>query len=298
MPLHRALVGITAAAAVAAFAPGVAGAAPHYYLSLGDSLAQGVQPNADGKSVVTGVGYPDQLYASMELAHPALRLVKLGCPGESSTSFVTGSGNPAAVISGCHPAGGTQLKAALRFLGKHHKPGEVPLVTIDIGANDVDNCVTGAQIDFNCVTRGEKAIAVNVPRIVKALRKAAAKGTKIVGMTFYDPFLAGYLAGGDASVLAQASVALAKTINDTIAKAFRSHNGAVADVATAFKTYDSTDMAALPNGKTVPINVAQICALTWQCTKPPQGPNIHANQAGYALIAQTFMQAMGKLKFA
>jgi lysophospholipase L1-like esterase len=296
--LHRAVVGIAAAATVAMFAPGVAGAAPHYYLSLGDSLSQGVQPNAGGKSVETGVGYADQLYASMEFAHPALRLVKLGCPGESSASMVTGRGNPGAAVFGCHPAGGTQLKAALRFLGKHHKAGEVPLITIDIGANDIDNCVPGGKIDFNCVTAGEKAIAVNVPKIVKALRMAAAKGTKIIGMTFYDPFLAGYLLGGDAAVLAQGSVALAKTVNDTIAKAFKFHNGRVADVATAFKTYDSTDMAALPNGKTVPMNVAQICTLTWQCTKPPQGPNIHANTAGYTLIEQTFAQVMGKLKFA
>ena len=31
-----------------------------YYLAVGDSLSQGVQPDAAGTSVPTGPGYPDQ----------------------------------------------------------------------------------------------------------------------------------------------------------------------------------------------------------------------------------------------
>ncbi|HME64963.1 MAG TPA: SGNH/GDSL hydrolase family protein, partial [Streptosporangiaceae bacterium] len=38
-----------------------------YYLALGDSLSQGVQPDAAGTSVETRQGYPDQLYAML---HP------------------------------------------------------------------------------------------------------------------------------------------------------------------------------------------------------------------------------------
>src|SRR5690348_1771075 len=48
-----------AAANIAAKAP------PVYYLALGDSLAQGVQPNAAGISVETPDGYPDQVYAAL-----------------------------------------------------------------------------------------------------------------------------------------------------------------------------------------------------------------------------------------
>jgi hypothetical protein len=48
-------------------------------------------------------------------------------------------------------------------------------------------------------------------------------------------------------------------------------------------------------GQMVPLGVAQICALTWECAPPPQGPNIHANQSGYALIARTFATAIGNL---
>lgn len=283
-----------AAAAIALFAPAAALAAPHYYLSLGDSLAQGVQPNAAGTSVETNQGYPDQLFSSLKAKYPGLQLVKLGCPGESTTSMITGKGNAAATIAGCKPAGGSQLTAALRFLRKHHRPGAVPLITIDIGANDVDGCVVNGNLNTTCLTNGETSIAKDEPLIAKRLRAAAPKHTKIVAMTLYDPFLAGYLQGGATKLLAEASVSLAKTINGDIASPYRFKGGAVADVAAAFQTYDLTDMTSLA-GQMVPVSVAQICALTWECAPAPQGPNIHANQAGYALIARTFASAIGNL---
>jgi lysophospholipase L1-like esterase len=291
LPTRSLCIGF-AAAAITAVVPAAA-AAPHYYLSLGDSLAQGVQPNAAGTSVETNQGYPDQLYATLKAKYPGLRLVKLGCPGESTTSMITGKGNSFASVA-CKPAGGTQLKAAVGFLKKHHKPGAVPLITIDIGANDVDSCLQNGALDTTCLTTGENAISTDEPLIANRLRKAAPKGTKIFTMTLYDPFLAGYLQGGNTKILAEASVGLAKTINGNIASAYKFRNGGVADVATAFQTYDLTDMTSL-GGLSVPVAVAQICALTWQCAPAPVGPNIHANQMGYALIAQTFAGAIGNL---
>ena len=44
-----------------------------YYLALGDSLSQGVQPDAAGTSVPTGQGYPDQLYACLLYTSPSPR---------------------------------------------------------------------------------------------------------------------------------------------------------------------------------------------------------------------------------
>ena len=287
-------IGLVCALATA-IAPAAAAAAPHYYLSLGDSLVVGVQPNAAGLSVETNQGYPDQLAQTLQAKNPSLKLVKLGCPGESTTSMITGKGNAYANAAACKPAGGTQLKAALRFLKKHNRPGEVPLITIDIGANDVDGCVKGGNLDTTCLTNGEQTIAKNEPIIAKALRRAANRNTKILGMTLYDPFLAGYLLGGNAKLLAEASVSLAKSINGTIASAYKFKHGGVADVAAAFHTYDLSDMTAFM-GQQVPIDVAQVCVLTWICAPAPQGPNIHANQAGYALIAKTFAAAAGRLR--
>ena len=70
--MHRIVTALALAAAVAATAVGGAASAmaassgppapppaASYYLSLGDSLAQGVQPNAAGVSVETNQGYPE-----------------------------------------------------------------------------------------------------------------------------------------------------------------------------------------------------------------------------------------------
>ena len=143
-------------ALVLSVAPAAAAPAPHYYLALGDSLSQGMQPNVSGQTVNTNDGYPDQLLA-LERAHvPNLVLVKLGCGGDTSGSMLSGHGNNAAArVLHCDRTGGSQLKAAELFLRAHHNAGEVPLVTVDIGANDVDSCasVPVSQIG-TCVSTG------------------------------------------------------------------------------------------------------------------------------------------------
>ena len=101
-----------------------------YYLALGDSLAQGVQPNAAGVSVMTGDGYPDLVYTALHPSRPGLKLVKLGCPGETTASMINGGI--------CRYQDGSQLAAAVAFLQAHR--GRVPLVTLDIGANDPEHC--------------------------------------------------------------------------------------------------------------------------------------------------------------
>ena len=63
-------------------------AAASYYLSLGDSLAQGVQPDAAGTDVETNQGYPNQLYAALRPFDLGLQLVKLGCPGETTGTML------------------------------------------------------------------------------------------------------------------------------------------------------------------------------------------------------------------
>src|SRR5260221_5608737 len=44
-----------------------------YYLSLGDSLSQGVQPTPTGPDVATSHGYPDRLAATLRRKLPRLR---------------------------------------------------------------------------------------------------------------------------------------------------------------------------------------------------------------------------------
>ncbi len=266
--------------------------AAHYYLSLGDSLAQGMQPNSSGITVNTDQGYADQLYGLERRRISHLKLVKLGCGGETTTSFLTGKGNSAdAFLLGCHPAGGSQMAAAERFLRRHRRRGEVALLTIDIGANDVDGCQRGVEIPIACVMRGVQRLAGNLPVILRRLRRAAAPGTPMAAMTLYDPFLQLYLLPGG-HVEALTSVRYARVINHGVERLYREAGFRVARVDSAFHTYDTSRTATLAgqNGP-VPVAVAEVCRLTWMCAPAPVGPNIHANRAGYKLIADAFLKA-------
>jgi hypothetical protein len=62
----------------------------------------------------------------------------------------------------------------------------------------------------------------------------------------------------------------------------------VADVAAAFSSADFTTMVELAQFQALPLATAKVCALTWMCVPRPDGPDIHANDAGYELIADTF----------
>jgi hypothetical protein len=60
----------------------------------------------------------------------------------------------------------------------------------------------------------------------------------------------------------------------------------VADVARTFQTDNTVRFF------NIPLRVILICSLTWMCAPPPRGPNIHANDLGYAVIAATFVQTI------
>ncbi len=291
--LARRLTLALVAGVLALVAAAPAGATkPRYYLSLGDSLAQGMQPNSAGLTLNTDQGYADQLLAIERTKIPGLKLVKLGCGGESTTSFLTGHGNSGdALLLGCNPAGGSQMVAAERFLRAHRRRGEVALVTLDIGANDIDGCASGAEIDTSCVIKGAEQISANLPIILRRLHRAAVTGTPMAAMTLYDPFLQLYLTpGGSAEALASAHYA--RNVNEGLVRLYRAGGFGVARVDLAFSTYTTSKKTALAGQPhPVPVAVAEVCRLTWMCAPAPIGPNIHANRAGYGVIARTFAVA-------
>jgi lysophospholipase L1-like esterase len=267
-----------------------------YYLSLGDSLAQGVQPATPplppgvslGQSIETDQGYVDDLFAHYSAQFPGnLELVKLGCPGETTTSMLAGAGSP------CTYPAGSQLAAALAFIRAHRSA--VVLITIDIGANNVDGCAAGGVINLTCVASGFAAARRDLPEILGALRDAVGEDTVITGMNLYDPFLADFLTGSAGQALAAQSVHLDVSFNSLLGASFEGFGIPVADAQTAFSTTDFADTATLPGVGTVPLNVARICEWTWMCAQSPIGPNIHANSAGYQVIAVAFQQVIGSL---
>ena len=261
--------------------------ASSFYLSLGDSLAQGVQPNAQGVSVETNQGYPDQLFTALHLGNPTLKLVKLGCPGETTVTMIDGGI--------CSYSTGSQLKQAVAFLAQHK--GHVQLVTIDIGANDLNPCLglpTLSQIAA-CLVKVFPLVQANLEKIMNALTTASGSGPvpSIIGMTYYDPELANWLKGTPAAKqLAQASIALAQGFGNLLSGVYTHFGAKVADVFKTFHTTQFTARVTLPAFGRVPKAVGYICSYTWMCAAPPVGPNIHANQLGYGVIANTFLDVI------
>lgn len=254
--------------------------ASSYYLALGDSLSQGVQPDAAGASVETAQGYPDLVYAALRAGHPALRLVRLGCPGETTRTMMHGGI--------CRYPGGSQLAAATAFLRAHR--GHVLFVTIDIGANDLEDC--GSQPSLtelaSCLRRLPQATA-NVATILASLRAAGGSGVRIVGMNYYLPALAEWRGGQSGRATAELSERFAVAYDDLLSRAYGQAGITVADVFGAFETSDFGDPVVVPGIGSVPRNVARICQWTWECASPPRGPNQHANAAGYRVIANAIL---------
>jgi lysophospholipase L1-like esterase len=302
--MNRRILMVLGVLVAMAMAPGLAAAAKHkksgkrgtrYYLALGDSLSQGQQPNVQGQTVNTNQGYANDLYQVEHRRIRSLKLVKLGCGGETTQSMITGKGNKDAKANHCHPKGGSQLAAAVRFLKAHHKKGEVPLLTIDIGANDVDGCPHAPNV-VTCAEAGIKQVNTDLPKILKKLRAAAPKGTRLVGMNLYDPVLGDYFSPNPKTKqLSAESVALTEVLNRGIQSDDKGAGFLTADVADAFSTYNSTTKVTWEDQQ-IPLNVDRVCAWTWGCSTPPSGPNIHANKNGYLVMAGAFTKVVGRLR--
>ncbi len=248
-----------------------------YYLSLGNSLAASFQPNGDLTN-----GYAEQWYASLVADQPKLRLVKLGCGGESTVSMRFGSQDPTVVLSCATPRGykdlypkGTQLAEAVSFLQAHK--GKVALVTIDIGANDLQrldaqgNLVICLFEPAGCSTQTATMVE-NLTAILADLRAAAGSDVPIVGMSYYDVFAP--LCVSDPSLLFVCS--RVNAINTTLVDTYAAAGDPVADVAGEFENDNLVNAAT------------HVCAWTWFCVLG----DVHANTVGYGVIAQAFEQAV------
>ena len=262
-----------------------------YYLSLGDSLAQGVQPDPAGRDVATSRGYPDRLAAVLRRHLPQLKLVKLGCSGETTATMIHGGI--------CRYPAGSQLAQAARFLRAHR--GRTALITIDIGANDPNSCLVSGGLTalLPCVVARLPTIGTNLSRILGTLRAAGGPRVLIVGMTYYVPELGLWRRGTVGRQVGILTGAVAAGANKMLADRYRGFGARVANVFAAFRSSDFGEnnghaQASSRNRRpaAMPPNVTAICSLTWMCAKPPRGPDEHANNAGYVVIARTFWRTI------
>jgi lysophospholipase L1-like esterase len=262
-----AVLGVLAASATTAAAASKA----TYYVSVGDSLAQGYQP-IGGPFRPLGIdgyaqGYANQLLKIERGRYEQLQLVKFGCGGETTRTMVLG-------LAYCGFPAGSQLAQAEEFLNAHR--GEIAFVTIDVGANDV----------FQYGDQAFTIIQTYLPQILAGLRAAAGPGVPIVGMTYYGVGLPGVWDATHDLTQLQAYIAGVNAFNGLLAIIYAAAGDPVADVQGAFQVNDTT----LVDG--TPLDVIRECQWTWICAPPPHGPDVHANSEGYGVIAQAFEEVL------
>lgn len=258
---------------------------PPAYLSLGDSLAAGSQPDADGDDGPTRQGYADAIGRRLAATYPGLRTVRLSCGGARTATLMQGG-------AGCQPKGEpAQLVRAERYMAAHPN---VPLVTLDIGDNDVEGCISvlPPSIDAACVREGRARIARNLPLIARRLKAAAGPHTQVIGITDYNQFLALWNDGPAGRAVARRSVEIIGSLNTLMRGIYRREGVEVAEAGRRFASEDLVTMRSVPGMGRVPLAVERICRWTWACSDPPIGHDDHAKPAGYAVIAQTVLDRM------
>src|SRR5919199_2694814 len=88
----RFLLAVVAVFAVALPAAAEAKTKPLYYVSLGDSWSEGVQPLGPGQAdIPTRKGYERTVFKRLKKQHSNLKLVELGCGGATTQSMIDGS---------------------------------------------------------------------------------------------------------------------------------------------------------------------------------------------------------------
>ena len=280
----RALPAAVLAAALAAGVMAADAAAPQHprapvYVSLGDSLAAGSQPDARGNDRPTPQGYANVVGQRLAKVYAGLRTQRLSCGGARTGSMMNGGET-------CRRRGEpSQLVQAERIMARE----DVPLVTVNIGDNDVESClhVTPPSIDTACVSRGRAEVARNLPQIARRLKTAAGPRTAVVGILDYDQFLALYLDGPRGRSVARRSVRIISSMNALMASIYEREGVLVADAAPRFAT---TELHTRRHG--MPLAVDRICRWTWACSDPPIGNDDHARPHGYQVIAQAVLDAL------
>lgn len=242
------------------------------YVSLGDSLAFGYQPDLVAAGDFNPADYSSYAedYAAMR---PHLTLANFGCPGERTDTLIHGGCPWTASGAPTHMPynGASQLGAALAYLSTHP---DTSLVTLDIGSNDllkvVDDCLATSD-PVPCMQQqlpgALASIAQNIAVILTAVH-AAAPHAQLVLFNLYNP-LALSLPGSDA----------------LIAPA----NAMIAQVAQAFGARVADAFTVMNHAAGSPAEKAFVCSRTWECT-PYQ--NIHPTDLGYRQMAVALLHTL------
>ncbi len=300
----RLIAGCVAACAVCAlaFAP-AAGAVTvgNTYLALGDSLAYGFHEAQFNSELAAGdvnpatfnQGYVDDFGALVHVLNRHAQTINDGCPGETTDTFINGSGLPVPGFCAGGPhgtpfpyaylhhaySGSSQLADALSILAANQN---VSPITLDIGANDVlqflestcgfpatDTCSNGQ-------VAGEYGHIVNNLGIILNELHAAAPKAEIVVLGLYNPYPTVLPAPGGDVATAELNAAMAAVTKSVPGASF----------ANPEPAFNPAGLAGKPETGDIPT----VCAFTGMCpggTYSPGSPNadIHPTTLGYGVLA-------------
>jgi lysophospholipase L1-like esterase len=157
-----------------------------------------------------------------------------------------------------------QLPQALEFIRQERAAGRrVSPITIDIGGNDAQAAERASQeVRRRTIDMIESNLNVALEQLVAATTEDGERTADIAVMTYYNPY------PGDPND-ETSSAYWAAQLNQAITRAAEAHGVAVADVAGPFEggnVYRYTYMAS---------------------------GDVHANDAGHAVIAEEFLKALG-----
>jgi lysophospholipase L1-like esterase len=252
--------------------PADAAGAGHYYLALGDSVAFGLQPTVPDGAPASAFrsGYADVVARRLRADAPELRAVNLSCPGETTSTFVSGGCPWQAAGRPLHrPFAGSQLGAALAFLRAHR--GRVSPITLTLWSNDASAVVDACGDRIACIrARAPAALATFSAHLTGILRRlrAAAPGAAIVVTGDWNT---------DVGRLRQTDP-LARELDRAIA---RSAAATGARFAETFPLFNPRGPLGAETGR--------ICTLTFICS---EGDG-HPTDAGYRAIAGAVLAALG-----
>ncbi len=192
----------------------------------------------------------------------------------------------------CPYGAGSQLGAADAFLSAHK--ASVAFVTVEIGGGDYLDCIIQDPPGVNqqCITTTDATTTANLTKIGSQLKAAAGAAVPIVGMNYFDPFLAYWPDGALGRIVANESVTVIGEVNAAIADGYSGQSIPVADVAGAFQTTDLSQKVKTSFGR-VPVAVANVCNwLDFTCAKNRAGFGEDTNAPGALVVAGAFEKVL------
>ena len=217
----------------------------------------------------------EQLLGTARSRWPTLSLEKLGCPGETTDTFIDGGI--------CGYDDGSQLDEAVAFLSS-------PVVR-----RVRDDRYRGERLPVpgGAVRSGGRRDYPGHPAHDPArLRAAAGPDIPIIGMSIYNPFLASWLLGPDGHVIAQASQTqlpgpvTACCAPCTRQRAIRSRTSKRPSRRTTSRRSSTCRVSARADQRCPDLRVDLGLRVTSAL------PEHHPNAAGYCVIARAYAEVL------